>query len=106
MRRVARQLLACLRCVNARSRGITHRRMQTHKGDRVSVTVSSVYLAGPEEPISGMPGSTELEGTVIGFSDSGSGIATFAVVEVLRKQTVIVRVEDLHPLTATKAENG
>ena len=39
----------------------------------------------------------EIEGTVIDFSDSGSRQNAFAVVEIIRKQTVIIPIEKLEP---------
>jgi len=38
---------------------------------------------------------TELEGTVVDFSDSGVARRVFAVVNVVRTQTVVVPVEKL-----------
>jgi hypothetical protein len=40
-------------------------------------------------------GTEELEGTVAGFSDSGSAPQAFALVEVIYKHTVVVPVEKL-----------
>ncbi len=37
----------------------------------------------------------EAEGTIIGFSDSGSTPRAFAVVEVIYKQTLVVPIEKL-----------
>jgi hypothetical protein len=37
----------------------------------------------------------EVEGTIIGFSDSGSTPRAFAVVEVIYKQTLVVPIEKL-----------
>jgi hypothetical protein len=51
-----------------------------------------VFLPPSEEPLSL---DESLEGTVIEFSDSGSQAQFFAVVEVVRKQTVIVPVSEL-----------
>jgi hypothetical protein len=38
---------------------------------------------------------TEVDGMIVSFSDSGSKPQAFAVVEVVRKQTLIVPVEKL-----------
>jgi len=51
-----------------------------------------VFLPASEEP---SPSDEEMEGTVIDFSDSGNRAQFFAVVEVVRKQTVIVPVNEL-----------
>jgi hypothetical protein len=52
-------------------------------------------MASPDEEIPELPADTDLEGTVIGFSDSGSEPYVFAVVEVVRKRAVVVPVKDL-----------
>ena len=40
-------------------------------------------------------GRTELDGTIIDFSDSGDSSQVYAVVEVVRKQSVVVPVAKL-----------
>jgi len=45
--------------------------------------------------LSALASDDQLEGIVISFSDSGSQPRVFAVVEVVRRQTVIVPVERL-----------
>jgi len=52
-----------------------------------------VFLPQSEESLSS---GEDIEGTVIGFSDSGTQPQFFAIVEVLRKRTVIVPVHELH----------
>jgi len=42
-----------------------------------------------------LPADEDLEGTVIEFSDSGAEAQVFAVVEVVRKQRMIVPVSEL-----------
>jgi len=42
----------------------------------------------------------DLEGTVVDFSDSGSESHVFAVVEVVRKQAVVVPVSELQIVSA------
>ena len=48
-----------------------------------------------ETSLSALPQNVEIEGKVIGFSDSGSEPRAFALVEVVRTQTVVVRVGEL-----------
>jgi hypothetical protein len=55
---------------------------------------SAIFLSQASEPL---PADAEIEGTVIDFSDSGAERAAFAVVEVIRTQTVIVPVGELEP---------
>jgi len=57
--------------------------------------ISDAYLPESEEARSALADGSELEGTVIDFSDSGSLARAFALVEVVRKQTVVVPVEKL-----------
>lgn len=71
----------------------------TRIGDQVRFRTADVFLWPPEDPLSGSPPDAELHGTVVGFSDSGAASRVFAVVEVIRKQNIIVRVEDLESAT-------
>ena len=41
--------------------------------------------------------TSELEGTIVGFSDSGGASRVFALVEVVQRRTVVVPVENLRP---------
>jgi hypothetical protein len=66
----------------------------TRKGDRVSFGRSDVFLPSPEEVLLGLA-DEELEGVVVGFSDSGGQPRVFAVVEVVRRQEVVVPVNRL-----------
>jgi hypothetical protein len=54
--------------------------------------LSDVFLPAADDP---SPRDEEMEGTVIDFSDSGAQARFFAVVEVVRKQTVIVPMHEL-----------
>jgi hypothetical protein len=67
----------------------------TQIGDQVRFRAGSVFFWPEEVPLSALPASTELEGKVIAFSDSGSEPRVFAVVEVITKHTVIVPVSGL-----------
>ena len=51
-----------------------------------------------EEIRAGFSETSELEGTVVDFSDSGAASQVFAVVEVIRTQTVVIPVERLRLL--------
>jgi hypothetical protein len=61
----------------------------------VRFRVTAIFLSQSPEPFTAFPADAELEGTVIDFSDSGEQRAAFAVVEVVRPQSVIVPVSDL-----------
>ena len=50
----------------------------------------------PEESsLSALPQDAAIEGKLIGFSDSGSEPRVFALVEVVKTQTIVVRVSEL-----------
>jgi len=61
--------------------------------------LSDVFLPTPEEVCSLPTGETELEGTIVSFSDSGQRHNYFAVVDVIRKQSVVVAVDKLGVVT-------
>lgn len=61
----------------------------------MTFSLSSSFLPSSEELLKALSLESELEGTVIDFSDSGDTAQAFALVEVVRKQTVIVPVEKL-----------
>ena len=60
-----------------------------------------MFLPSPEELL---PGTGELEGVVIGFSDSGTQSRVFAVVEVVQKQEVVVPVDKLRLIGSSSEE--
>ena len=57
--------------------------------------MSDVFLPNPGGVMIASPEETELEGTIIDFSDSGPKVRYFAVVEVVKTQSLIVPVERL-----------
>ena len=57
--------------------------------------VQDVFLPSPEGVCAPLAADTEVEGTILSFSDSGPRPQAFAVVEVVRRQTLIVPVEKL-----------
>ncbi len=69
----------------------------TRVGDKVRFSISDVFLPQPEGVFVVAPGETEVEGTIVDFSDSGSRVRVFAVVDVVRRQTVIVPAEKVKP---------
>ena len=63
---------------------------------------SDVFLPSPGGALAAIPEEAELEGTVIDFSDSGMKSRFFAVIEVVRTQSLIVPVDKLEVIgTAT-----
>jgi len=64
-------------------------------GDLVRFRMSDVFLPSPESVIAALLGEEEFEGVIIGFSDSGSKSRVFAVVDVVRRQSVVVPLEKL-----------
>jgi hypothetical protein len=75
---------------------LSQRRASTEIGDLVRFRVQDVQF-----PISEASFEEEamLQGKVVGFSDSGAIERAFAVVEVIRKQLVIVPVQQMERIT-------
>ncbi len=69
--------------------------VHTREGDRVRFLLSSVFLPSSGEVFTGVPDTEELEGTILSFSDAGDQSRAFAVVEVVRKITVVVPTAEL-----------
>ena len=65
--------------------------------------VADIFLPSAEEVLALSP-TAELEGVIIDFSDSGSTSRVFAVVDVIRRQNVVVPVEKLE-VVASHFEN-
>jgi len=69
----------------------------------VHFRVADIFLPSAEEVLALSP-TAELEGVIIDFSDSGSTSRVFAVVDVIRRQNVVVPVEKLE-VVASHPEN-
>jgi hypothetical protein len=93
-RRMARGVLYCVSLQSA-NRERAGRGCRTQEGDRVQFRVSDVFLPGPEELLTAPPTQSELEGTVVDFSDSGATPRFFALVEVVTRKTLVIPVEKL-----------
>jgi hypothetical protein len=74
-------------------------------GDRVRFALADVFLPGPEVGAAPSSEMTETVGTLIEFSDSGPKTKAFAVVEVVRRQLIVVPVEKLE-YAASPGEDG
>jgi hypothetical protein len=61
----------------------------------VRFRTSDIFLPGAEQLVYAVLDETEVEGTVSDFSDSGSKSDVFAIIEVVRKQVVIVPIDKL-----------
>jgi len=70
-------------------------RWKTQVGDRVSFSLTSVFLPDPAEVLAALSLESEVEGTIVDFSDSGQVPRVFAVVEVVRRRTVVIPVDKL-----------
>ena len=66
----------------------------TETGSRVRFSARSVFLPNPEEAVN-FAGNDELEGIITGFSDSGASLKAYAVVEVVRKLSLVVPIQEL-----------
>jgi len=73
------------------------RRGDTQTGSRVKFHPADVFLPNVADPLADCPAEEQLEGTIVGFSDSGGTRDAFAMVEVVQKRTVIIPVEKLEP---------
>lgn len=80
-------------------------RLNTRAGDKVRFQIADVFLMSPGAVFAPLPADTQLEGTIVGFSDSGLKTRFFAVVEVVRVQSLVVPVEKLEPLDDSNAKN-
>lgn len=67
----------------------------TRIGDQVRFRASSVFLWPVQSSLTEPHDDAEIEGRVIGFSDSGAEQRVFAVIEVVKTQAFIVRVSEL-----------
>jgi hypothetical protein len=81
-------------------------RNPTQTGDKVRFRVLDVFLPSPESAFAPPSAEEELEGTVVDFSDSGQKARVFALIDVVRKQTVVVPVEKLYPVPRSEPEAG
>lgn len=80
-------------------------RLNTRVGDKVRFQIADVFLPSPGAVFAAVPTDTQLEGTIVGFSDSGLKTRFFAVVEVVRVQSLVVPLEKLEPLDDSTAKN-
>jgi hypothetical protein len=67
---------------------------------------SDIFLPTPDALLFAPVGDGELEGRIINFSDSGQKARLFALVDVVRKQTVVVPVEKLKAVEKFGPERG
>ena len=66
--------------------------------------IADVFLPGTSSQFSPNEEETELEGTIIGFSDSGSTARFFAVIEVVKTQSLIVPVEKVEVVSTSNLQ--
>jgi len=96
---------SCIRhwqAFSARRRlGDTH----TQPGDKVRFLVSDVFLPSPGVLSAIAEDETQLEGTVLSFSDSGQKPRFFAVVEVRRTHALVVPVERMNVVKSSEGQD-
>lgn len=68
--------------------------------------ISDVFLPSPDALLVAQAGEGELEGTIVDFSDSGQKERVFALVDVVRRQTVVVPVEKLETVSQLGSDRG
>lgn len=66
---------------------------QTDVGDRVRFTLASIFLPDVSEVL--LSAASEVEGTIVDFSDSGKAPREFAIVEMVHKRRVVLAVTTL-----------
>lgn len=76
----------------------------TRAGDKVRFRVADVFLPSPGGALPANEEETVLEGTIVDFSDSGLKSRFFAVVEVVRTQSLIVPVEKVEIIKSSTLE--
>ena len=86
--------------------GVASGRFPTRKGDRVHFRISDVFLPPPEDLFNAASAEEEVEGTIIGFSDSGSKTRAFAVVDVVRSHNVVVPTANLRIISSSRSDEG
>jgi hypothetical protein len=69
----------------------------------VRFRVSDVFL--PDAVFVYPPSEEDMEGTILDFSDSGQNARAFAVIDVTKRQTVVVPVEKLQAIPRSAGEN-
>lgn len=67
--------------------------------------LSDVFLPSSEEVFGALAPDALLEGVIVSFSDAGSELRVFAVVDVVRQQTLVVPVNKM-TVVPTGPENG
>jgi hypothetical protein len=72
----------------------------------VRFQAADVFLPSPGGALPPIEEDSELEGTIVDFSDSGPKRHFFAVVEVVRTQSLIVPVDRLELVKNSSKENG
>jgi hypothetical protein len=63
--------------------------------NRVRFSISDIFLLEPEQALTSLSFGSEVEGTIVGLSDSGTDPRAFALVEVVTKATVVVPTASL-----------
>ena len=69
-----------------------------HVGDRVSFSISDVFLPEPPEVLANLTVDTRTEGVVVEFSDSGNTPRAYAMVRITPQQMVLLPIAALQVL--------
>lgn len=67
-------------------------------GDRVSFSISDVFLPEPSEVLAKLTPDVTTEGVVVDFSDSGSVPRAYAMVRITPHQMVLLPISAIHVL--------
>jgi hypothetical protein len=71
-------------------------------GDRVSFSISDVFLPEPSEVLAKLTVDARTEGVVVEFSDSGNTPRAYAMVRITSQQMVLLPISALLVLDADK----
>jgi len=66
--------------------------------------MSDAFLPGADELVAFAAPDEKVEGTVVDFSDSGPKPSFFAVIDVIRRRTVVVPVEKVEMVRGKRSE--
>jgi len=73
------------------------------KGSTVCFRRPDIFLPNlNDDSAAGVLGGEEIQGTIVGFSDSGDRCSAFAIVEMANGQSVVVLVENLRLIDSGK----
>ncbi len=77
-----------------------------HEGDRVRFRIVDSYLPPAAQVLEALDEQSEVIGTLVGLSDSGTAPGLFGVVEMTGARTVVVELRNLKPIGGFRSDAG